>query len=209
MWSWLPIWKSLKRKQTDSWRMRLCVVASYDRYPPRPVPEAVCRFLPVAMEYGWYDTVAIFLLVGFLKVIGWLLDEQNLDLMGLWSYSAGLSFLWVIDIKYYKECFLLCLIVYHMPGRSIHLSSRFAIQTCETNLVASFEKYLLEQLENLIHSLECEIQQWHVQCHASTDTLEKLTHRLTFQFAGKGKALFASFLCLRYFEITSWLSFLR
>lgn len=76
------------------------------------------------------------------------------------------------------------------------MSSEFTIQTCEMNLVAAFEKYLLEQLENLIHSLECEIQQWRVECHASTDTLEKLTYKLTFQFAGKAKALFISFLCL-------------
>ncbi|XP_060103722.1 uncharacterized protein LOC132577949 [Heteronotia binoei] len=73
--------------------------------------------------------------------------------------------------------------VYHMPGRSIHLSSEFVIQTCEMNLVASFEKFLLEQLENLTRSLECEIRQWQVECHAATDTMDKLTYKLTFQFA--------------------------
>ncbi|XP_077159838.1 zona pellucida-binding protein 2-like isoform X2 [Paroedura picta] len=73
--------------------------------------------------------------------------------------------------------------VYHMPGRSIHLSSEFTVQACETNLVASFEKYLLEQLENLIHNLACEIPQWRVECHASTDTLETLTYKLRLQFA--------------------------
>ncbi|KAJ7313672.1 hypothetical protein JRQ81_005268 [Phrynocephalus forsythii] len=72
--------------------------------------------------------------------------------------------------------------VYHMPGKSIHLSSEFIVGTCETNTVASLEKYLLQKLESLISSLDCELRQWSAQCHTSADALEKITHTLTFQF---------------------------
>nr|XP_056713842.1 zona pellucida-binding protein 2-like [Euleptes europaea] len=97
------------------------------------------------------------------------------------SYTCNINFIYENNQMTKETNFMVY--VYHKPGRSIQLSSEFAIQTCETNLVASFEKYLLEQLENLIHNLQCEIQQWHVECHANTDTLEKLTYKLTFQFA--------------------------
>uniref|UniRef100_A0A8C3F010 Tyrosine-protein kinase ephrin type A/B receptor-like domain-containing protein n=1 Tax=Chrysemys picta bellii TaxID=8478 RepID=A0A8C3F010_CHRPI len=66
--------------------------------------------------------------------------------------------------------------------KSIHLSSEFKTETCETNAVASFEKQLLENMENLIRDLQCEIRQWNTQCHAATDTMAMLTHKLTFQF---------------------------
>lgn len=42
-----------------------------------------------------------------------------------------------------------------------------------------------KDLENLIHNLQWGIQQWNVLCHAATDTLAMLTHKLTFQFGGK------------------------
>ncbi|XP_066485294.1 zona pellucida-binding protein 2-like [Tiliqua scincoides] len=73
--------------------------------------------------------------------------------------------------------------VYHKPKKSLHLSSEFTAESCENNAVASFEKHLLEKLEALIQNLGCEIKQWSTRCHASADTLEKLTHKFTFQFA--------------------------
>ncbi|XP_025029310.1 zona pellucida-binding protein 1-like [Python bivittatus] len=72
--------------------------------------------------------------------------------------------------------------VYHVPERSIYMSSEFTSGTCETSTIALFEKYLLEKLESLIYNLGCEIKQWNTQCHAATDTLEKITHKFTFQF---------------------------
>ncbi|XP_042331714.1 zona pellucida-binding protein 2-like [Sceloporus undulatus] len=72
--------------------------------------------------------------------------------------------------------------VYHIPDKSIYLSSEFTAGTCKTNTVVSYEKYLLEKLESLISNLNCEIKQWSVQCHTSTDTLEKITYKLTVQF---------------------------
>lgn len=81
-------------------------------------------------------------------------------------------------------------LVYHMPEKSLRLSSEFTVQTCETNAVASFEKHFLKNLESLVYNLGCEIKQWSTQCHASTDTLEKITHKLTFQFVGKVKSYY-------------------
>ncbi|XP_010209952.1 PREDICTED: zona pellucida-binding protein 2-like [Tinamus guttatus] len=72
--------------------------------------------------------------------------------------------------------------VYHKPGRSLHLASEFKTGSCETSTVVSFEKRLLEDLKKLIHDLQCGIQQWNVQCHAATDSIAALTHKLTFQF---------------------------
>lgn len=82
----------------------------------------------------------------------------------------------------------LFLIVYHIPGKSMHLTCEFTADTCGTNAVASFEKHVLETLEKLTDHLQCEIQQWGSQCHAATDTLGKLTHKLAFQFVGKREA---------------------
>lgn len=72
-----------------------------------------------------------------------------------------------------------------MPKKSLHLSADFTAESCENNAVASFEKHFLEKLEFLIQNLECEIKLWNTQCHSSADTLEKLTHKFTFHFAGK------------------------
>uniref|UniRef100_A0ABM5GQS4 Zona pellucida-binding protein 2-like n=1 Tax=Pogona vitticeps TaxID=103695 RepID=A0ABM5GQS4_9SAUR len=72
--------------------------------------------------------------------------------------------------------------VYHMPWKSIHLSSEFTVGTCETSTVASFEKYLFQKLESLISNLDRELKQWTIQCHTATDTLEKITHKLTLHF---------------------------
>ncbi|XP_053219400.1 uncharacterized protein LOC128400831 isoform X3 [Podarcis raffonei] len=85
--------------------------------------------------------------------------------------------------------------VYHMPEKSLRLSSEFTVQTCETNAVASFEKHFLKKLESLVYNLGCEIKQWSTQCHASTDTLEKITHKLTFQFVVFPLALTTADLC--------------
>ncbi|KAG8139650.1 hypothetical protein E2320_002411 [Naja naja] len=62
------------------------------------------------------------------------------------------------------------------------MTSEFTSGTCETSIVASFIKYLLEKLESLIYKLNCEIKQWNTQCHTATDTLKKITHKFTFQF---------------------------
>ncbi|XP_062423954.1 zona pellucida-binding protein 1-like isoform X4 [Rhea pennata] len=72
--------------------------------------------------------------------------------------------------------------VYHKPGKSLHLASEFKAESCETSEVVSFEKRLLEDLKTLIHGLQCEIQQWKMQCHAATNTIAMLTHKLIFQF---------------------------
>ncbi|KAF7247913.1 Zona pellucida-binding protein 1 [Varanus komodoensis] len=98
------------------------------------------------------------------------------------SYTCKVSYIYNGDQLTTEIHFMIY--VYHMPGKSIHLSSQFTTGTCETNVVASFEKYLLEKLESLIHNLGCKINQWGTQCHASTDMLEKIKHKLTFQFVG-------------------------
>ncbi|XP_025964383.1 zona pellucida-binding protein 1-like isoform X2 [Dromaius novaehollandiae] len=71
--------------------------------------------------------------------------------------------------------------VYHKPGESLHLASEFKTESCETSAVVSFGKRL-EDLKKLIHDLQCGIQQWNMQCHAATDTIAMITHKLTFQF---------------------------
>nr|XP_008111179.1 PREDICTED: zona pellucida-binding protein 1 isoform X3 [Anolis carolinensis] len=72
--------------------------------------------------------------------------------------------------------------VYHIPDKSLHLSSEFTAESCKTDKIASYEKHLLEKLESLISNLSCEIKEWSTQCHASTDAVEKITYKLTFQF---------------------------
>uniref|UniRef100_A0A6I8N020 Tyrosine-protein kinase ephrin type A/B receptor-like domain-containing protein n=1 Tax=Ornithorhynchus anatinus TaxID=9258 RepID=A0A6I8N020_ORNAN len=72
--------------------------------------------------------------------------------------------------------------VYHTPGKSINLSTEFETDTCENNVIASFEKRLLKNLEALVHDLHCEIREWNSQCHSASDAMSLLTHRLTFMF---------------------------
>lgn len=40
-------------------------------------------------------------------------------------------------------------------------------------------------MEDLICDLQCGIQQRNVPCHATTDTVAMLTHKLTLRFGGK------------------------
>ncbi|XP_062986989.1 zona pellucida-binding protein 1-like [Elgaria multicarinata webbii] len=109
------------------------------------------------------------------------------------SYTCRLNYIFNGDQLTTEIHFMIY--VYHMPRKSIHLSSKFTIGTCENNAIVSFEKYLLENLESLIYDLGCEIKQWSTQCHASTDTVEKIKHKLTFQFVVFPLVLTAADLC--------------
>ncbi|XP_026558164.1 zona pellucida-binding protein 1-like [Pseudonaja textilis] len=96
------------------------------------------------------------------------------------SYTCKANYLYKNKQLTTKIHFMLY--VYHVPERSIYMTSEFTSGTCETSTVASFIKYLLEKLESLIYKLNCEIKQWNTQCHTATDTLKKITYKFTFQF---------------------------
>ncbi|XP_053116100.1 zona pellucida-binding protein 1-like isoform X3 [Hemicordylus capensis] len=114
-----------------------------------------------------------------------LTDDGNLELYNIQGSDSG-GFTCKVNYMYNGEQLTteinFMVYVYHMPEKSINLLSEFTSESCENNIVASFEKYLLEKLESLVNNLGCEIQQWSTQCHSSTDSLEKITHRITFQF---------------------------
>lgn len=59
-----------------------------------------------------------------------------------------------------------------------------------------------------MRNLQCEIQQWNTQCHAATDTVAMLTHKLIFQFVGK---INIYHLIINYFQVSHisqyWFSF--
>uniref|UniRef100_A0A7M4F461 Ig-like domain-containing protein n=1 Tax=Crocodylus porosus TaxID=8502 RepID=A0A7M4F461_CROPO len=95
-----------------------------------------------------------------------LTDEGNLEVYNIHASDSG-SYT--------------CSVIYMHNDR--HVIAEF--KTCETSAVVPFEKQLLEHLEKLMRNLQCEIQQWNTQCHAATDTVAMLTHKLIFQFVGK------------------------
>ncbi|XP_043396278.1 zona pellucida-binding protein 1 isoform X2 [Chelonia mydas] len=114
-----------------------------------------------------------------------LTDDGSLEIYNIHGSDSGsyiCTVIYVHNNKHVTTEIRFMVYVYHKPGKSIHLSSEFKTETCETNAVTSFEKQLLENMENLIRDLQCEIRQWNSQCHAATDTMAILTHKLTFQF---------------------------
>uniref|UniRef100_A0A8C0HJ45 Zona-pellucida-binding protein 1/2 N-terminal domain-containing protein n=1 Tax=Chelonoidis abingdonii TaxID=106734 RepID=A0A8C0HJ45_CHEAB len=115
-----------------------------------------------------------------------LLKQRIIDPKYQWIGPIGLitkgNYIFNICSQFTPSNFTFALKIRFMVYGNIHLSSEFKTETCETNAVASFEKQLLENMENLIRDLQCEIRQWNTQCHAATDTMAMLTHKLTFQF---------------------------
>uniref|UniRef100_A0A7M4F652 Zona-pellucida-binding protein 1/2 N-terminal domain-containing protein n=1 Tax=Crocodylus porosus TaxID=8502 RepID=A0A7M4F652_CROPO len=114
-----------------------------------------------------------------------LTDEGNLEVYNIHASDSGsytCSVIYMHNDRHVIAEFSFMVYVYHKPGKSIHLSSEFKTETCETSAVVPFEKQLLEHLEKLMRNLQCEIQQWNTQCHAATDTVAMLTHKLIFQF---------------------------
>ncbi|XP_039766597.1 zona pellucida-binding protein 2-like [Ornithorhynchus anatinus] len=114
-----------------------------------------------------------------------LTDEGNLEFFNIHGSDSGN---YICTIAYARgdrhittEIHFL-VYVYHTPGKSINLSTEFETDTCENNVIASFEKRLLKNLEALVHDLHCEIREWNSQCHSASDAMSLLTHRLTFMF---------------------------
>ncbi|XP_062423951.1 zona pellucida-binding protein 1-like isoform X2 [Rhea pennata] len=108
------------------------------------------------------------------------LEIYNIHAGDTGSYTCKVTY--VYNAKHLMTEVRFMIYVYHKPGKSLHLASEFKAESCETSEVVSFEKRLLEDLKTLIHGLQCEIQQWKMQCHAATNTIAMLTHKLIFQF---------------------------
>nr|XP_014345527.1 PREDICTED: uncharacterized protein LOC106703996 isoform X3 [Latimeria chalumnae] len=74
--------------------------------------------------------------------------------------------------------------VYHKPDKSIHLRAEFLVESCDNHLMNDYERHLLENLEKLVLSVQCEVHHWKTVCHTVTNVLVALTHKLVFQFVG-------------------------
>ncbi|XP_038626223.1 uncharacterized protein LOC119948806 [Tachyglossus aculeatus] len=112
-------------------------------------------------------------------------DEGNLEFFNIRGSDSG-NYICTIaythgDVHITTEIHFL-VYVYHTPEKSINLSAEFETDTCENNVIASFEKRLLKNLEALVRDLHCEIREWNSQCHSASDAMSLLTHKLTFMF---------------------------
>ncbi|XP_067326662.1 zona pellucida-binding protein 2-like [Anolis sagrei] len=125
-------------------------------------------------------------------------DDGNLEIYSIKSsdsgrYTCKVSYLYNSTQLTTEIHFMVY--VYHIPDKSIHLSSEFTAESCKTNKIDSYEKHLLEKMESLISNLSCEIKEWSTECHTSTDAVEKMTYKLTLQFGVFPSMLTTADLC--------------
>ncbi|XP_075442269.1 uncharacterized protein LOC142487239 isoform X4 [Ascaphus truei] len=71
--------------------------------------------------------------------------------------------------------------VYHMPGKSIQFFSTFSIDDCENNSFSKFTTALLQNIENLVSDLQCQIQLHSTHCHITTEEIKAVMHTLKLQ----------------------------